>query len=422
MSVLIAGGGIAGLALGLTCHQIGVPFKIFESARYVRPLGVGINLQPAAVRELHDLGLADALASIGVETRDYGMHARFGQDVWTEPRGRFAGYHWPQYSVHRGALLMLLYETLIDRAGTTCIEPGWRATGFESQSGGATLHLESASEGQRAETGDIVIGADGIHSAIRAQIAPDEGPPIWGGNILWRGTTRAKPFKSGASMVLIGYPGLRFVSYPITPPHPKTGEATVNWICNLKMSEGAAFRKEDWTRAADLADFLPHYASFDLDWIDIPGLITGADEVLEYPLVDRDPLPCWRSSKVSLMGDAAHAAYPSGSNGAGAAILDARTLGAALVQHGCTEAALHVYEAEMRPMTSAVTLANRAAGPDAILDEVDRRSGGRFERVQEVMSAEELQAHAEDYKMMAGTSVRQTNQKPPIIPPEAQQI
>lgn len=416
MTVLIAGAGIAGLALGLTCHQIGVPFRIFEAARAIRPMGVGINLQPVAVRELYDLGLKEALPQIGVKTMDYGMHARFGQDIWTEPRGTWAGYKWPQYSVHRGKLLVLLYETLIARAGRDCVETGWRATGFANHKDHAALHLTDAQGETRVENGDLIVAADGIHSAIRAQMVPDEGPAPWSGNTLWRGTTQAKTFKSGASMVLIGYPGLRFVSYPITEPDAETGLATINWIANLRMDKAAGFRKEDWTRKAQLDDFLPRYKDFNLDWIDIPGLIEGADEVLEYPMVDRDPIDKWTHGRVTLMGDAAHAAYPIGSNGAGSAIQDARRLGAAFLTDGLTTAAFEAYEADMRPVTSAVTLANRSAGPDKIIDEIDVKCGGHFDNLDEVIPQQERAAWAENYKKTAGTSVSMINATPRTIP------
>lgn len=415
MTVLIAGGGIAGITLALTCHQIGVPFRLFEAARAVRPLGVGINLQPVAVRELFDLGLEDALPQIGIRTKDYGMHARYGQDVWTEPRGTWAGYKWPQYSVHRGKLLMLLYETLLERAGPQCIETGWRATGFTNHTDHTVLHLTGADAQTRDVQGSLIIGADGIHSTLRGQMVPDEGPPAWGGHILWRGTTQAKPFKSGASMVLIGYPGLRFVAYPISETDGNTGLATINWIANLKMSTGAGFRKEDWTREACLDDFLPRYRDFNLEWIDIPGLIEGADEVLEYPMVDRDPLDQWTHGRATLMGDAAHAAYPVGSNGAGSAILDARRLGAAFLAKGLASAALDAYEADIRPITSAVTLMNRVAGPDSILDTIDARCGGVFDHIDAVLAQEERAAHAEKYKQTAGTSVAETNARPQTI-------
>lgn len=417
MGVLIAGGGIAGLALGLTCHQIGVPFRIFEAVQALRPLGVGINLQPTAVRELLDLDLGEALEEIGVRTRDYGLYTRAGAHVWTEDRGLWAGYNWPQYSVHRGKLHMMLYEALIARAGPEVIETGWRATGFENTKDGAALLLQDAKGSTRREEGALVIGADGIHSALRSQIAPDEGPPKWGGTIMWRGTTQAHPFKSGASMVMIGSKGLRFVSYPISQPDPRTGLAEINWIATLMQDPDAHWNKEDWSREADKGDVLPAFSAFDLDWIDIPGLIEGADKVYEYPMVDRDPLPGWREGRVSLMGDAAHPAYPVGSNGAGSAIIDARKLGAAFLAHGLTPEALTQYEAEMRPITAQVTLTNRVAGPDSILDLVEEGLGRGLTDIHEVISPEALAAHAEKYKATAGYGVAQTNERPPTIAP-----
>ena len=419
MTVLIAGGGVAGLAMGLTCHQIGVPFRIFEASSDVKPMGVGINLQPTAVRELYDLGLADELAKIGVKTRDYGMYSKHGLHIWTEPRGEWAGYKWPQYSVHRGYLTRLLYETLVARAGSEAIQTGWQAKRFETDGRRARLFLEAADGTRRVEEGDVLIGADGIHSAIRAQIAPDEGDPKWGGAVLWRGTTMGKPFLTGASMVMIGHDGLRFVSYPISAPDPQTGLAEINWIANLNYASDDPWNKEDWSRRANLEDFLPRFEHFDLGWIDIPGLIRGSGAVYEYPMVDRDPLPSWTTGSVSLMGDAAHPAYPVGSNGAGSAIIDARKLGKAFVDHGVNANALKAYEAEMRPPTSKVTLLNRTAGPDSILDVVEARSGGLFDDINDVIPEAEMAAHAAKYKSAAGFGVEETNASPPTLSPSA---
>ena len=210
--------------------------RCFESTRSLRPLGVGINLQPNAVRELFDLGLEDALPDVGIETREYGMFSKFGLPIWTEPRGRWAGYKWPQYSVHRGKLQMLLYHTLIERAGEGCVEPGWRASGFETTANGAALKLISTTDGtQRHEAGTLVIGADGIHSALRAQMMPEEGPPVWGGAVLWRGTSLAKPFRTGATMALIGHDSQRLVAYPISTADPDTGLVTMNWIAEFAL-------------------------------------------------------------------------------------------------------------------------------------------------------------------------------------------
>lgn len=417
MKVLIAGGGIGGLALALTCHQIGAPFRVFEAVSRLRPLGVGINLQPTAVRELQDLGLADELDKIGVRTRDYGMYTKKGLHIWTEPRGLWAGYNWPQYSVHRGALHMMLYRALLDRAGPDCIETGWTATGFSNEGAQTVLHLRNADGETRSERGALLVGADGIHSAIRRQIAPDEGEPVWGGSVLWRGTTWATPFKTGASMVMIGYDGFRFVSYPISKPDPETGKALINWIANLNYDPDADWNKEDWNRKARLDDFLPRFGAMRFDWLDVPALIEGAEEVFEYPMVDRNPLPNWRTGRVSLMGDAAHAAYPVGSNGAGSAIIDARELGAAMVKHGMTTEALQAYEDRMRPITTEVVLRNRVAGPDKILDIVEERCNGWFDRIEDVISQQELEAFATGYKAVAGYGIESTNARPHTIAP-----
>lgn len=418
MTVIIAGGGVAGLTLGLTLHQIGVPFRIYESAADLRPLGVGINLQPNAIRELFDLGLEDVLDRVGIRTKDYGFHTRTGLEIWTEPRGLAAGYRWPQYSVHRGRFQMALYEALVERAGRDCVVTGARATGFETGDDGATLHLETAS-GPLTATGDLVIGADGIHSVIRRQMRPEEGPPIWGGAILWRATTEATPFKSGASMILAGHDTQRIVAYPIGAPDQATGLATINWIAELTVDPSQGWRKEDWNRTADLADFLPAFEDWRFDWLDVPALIRGAKQVFEYPMVDRDPIDRWTDGRVTLMGDAAHPTYPVGSNGASQAIVDARIIGAKLIEHGVGPAALEAYEAIVRPATERVILANRGSGPDAIMQLVEDRCGGVFERIEDVVPRAELAAHADKYKRLAGFAIDELNARPPFIAPGA---
>ena len=415
MTVLIAGGGISGLALALSCHQVGIPFQVFEAAAQMRPLGVGINLQPSAVRELWDLDLRDQLAEVGIPLRDYGLYTKRGLHVWTEPRGLDAGYHWPAYSVHRGRLQMMLYETLIRRAGPEAVQTGWRAKGFSTEGDKAVLMLESRTGEAKRVSGSVIIGADGIHSALRAQMQPQEAEPKWSGAILWRGTTLAQPFLSGASMVLIGQPGLRFVAYPISAPAPDTGLAVINWICNLQFDPARKFEKEDYSRKAELDDFLPAFEQLRFDWLDAPALIRGAAEVFEYPMVDRDPLGSWTVGRVTLMGDAAHAAYPVGSNGAGAGIMDARKLVAAFLAHGLNQRALLAYETEMLPVTSKIILTNRSAGPDKILDILEARSGGDYANVEDVITQTEMADHAATYKRIAGTGIAEVNGRPPII-------
>ncbi len=416
MTVLIAGAGLAGLTFALTCQQIGVPFKVYEQVPSLHPLGVGINLQPNAVRELFDLGLESELAAIGVETREYGMFSKKGLEIWVEPRGRWAGYNWPQYSVHRGALQMMIYRTLIARAGAACIETGWRATGFENTSDGAHLLLENANGQKKSAKGTLIVGADGIHSALRAQMEPNEGAPIWGGAILWRATSKAAPFRTGASMALIGHATQRLVAYPISQPDPQTGLVTMNWIAELSYDPEAGWNKEDWNRKADIAAFLPAFKDWQFGWIDAPQLITTADQVFEYPMVDRDPISRWTHGSVTLMGDAAHATYPVGSSGASQAIVDARKLGSYLLSIGVNSKALDAYEAELLPATRSMVLANRGSGPDAVLQMVEERCGGDFEDIEAVASHAELSQHAEKYKKIAGFSIDALNSLPPTIP------
>ncbi|MEL6735602.1 MAG: flavin-dependent oxidoreductase [Pseudomonadota bacterium] len=417
MTVLIAGGGIGGLAFALTCHQVGVPFRVFEAAREIKPLGVGVNIQPNAVRELFALGLEHDLPSVGIQTREYGMFTKHGLEIWTELRGLRAGYNWPQYSVHRGKLQMLLYNTLIERAGPDCVEAGWRVQSFENTSDGATLYLKASGTGeQRSVSGSLVVGADGIHSAIRAQMMPDEGPPIWGGAVLWRGTSRTKPFRTGASMALIGHATQRIVSYPISEVDFETGLTDMNWIAELTYDPSQGWNKEDWNRQAGLEEFLPQFEDWRYDWLDFPDMARKADRVYEYPMVDRDPLPSWTQGRVTLLGDAAHATYPVGSNGASQAIIDGRHLGAQFLAHGITPDALQAYEAAMRPATEKVILANRGSGPDAVLQLIEDRCGGKFDRLEDVASHEELADHASGYKAVAGFAIDALNAAPDLIP------
>lgn len=412
MSILIAGGGIAGLTLGLTLHQTGVPFRIFEAAQELKPMGVGINLQPNAVRELCDLGLEAELDAIGVKTRQLGFYSKLGKTIWEEPRGTGAGYAWPQYSVHRGALQMMLCRALAERAGADCIETGARAAGFENTGGGAALLL---ADGRRIE-GGLVVGADGIHSALRAQMLPEEGAPVWNGRILWRATTRAPEFKGGAAMAMIGHDHLRLVAYPISAPDAD-GRVTMNWIAEKSFDPSAPWRREDWNRPADISEFLPDFAGWQFNWIDVPALIRGAEAVYEYPMVDRDPLARWTHGNVTLMGDAAHPTYPVGSNGASQAIVDARVIGAKLLEHGISAAALEAYEADVRPVTTAVGLANRAGGgPDGVLQRVEDLCGGDFGDISELIPQAELAAHAAKYKSIAGFSIEELNARPATIP------
>lgn len=414
MTILIAGGGIAGLTLGLALHRAGLPFRILEAVPEIAPLGVGINIQPHAVRELFALGLEAHLDRVGIATKDYGFYTTSGREIWVEPRGLHAGYRWPQYSVHRGQLQVALYDELIARAGPDVVQVNSRLVGYQNDDDGVVAYFESSDGTTSTTRGSVLIAADGIRSAARAQTNPNEGDPIWNGVVLWRGTTQATPFKSGASMILAGHDTLRFVAYPISDTDAD-GRATINWIAETKVDPADGWSRSDWNRAVDPQVFAPHFADWRWDWLDVPALIDGTETVLEYPMVDRDPLPRWTDGQVTLIGDAAHPTYPVGSNGASQAIIDACTLCNALTKHGLNAGALEAYEAEIRPVATRIQNANRGSGPDAIMQRVHDLSGGVFDSVEDVIPRAELAAHAERYKKLAGYTVDQVNAVPSIV-------
>ncbi|MCM2355776.1 MAG: flavin-dependent oxidoreductase [Arenimonas sp.] len=418
--VLIAGGGIGGLALALTLHQIGVPCQVFEAVPRLQPLGVGINLQPNAVRELFDLGLdAAQLDTIGIQAREWALVGRNGKDVYSEPRGLLAGYRWPQYSVHRGQLQMLLYRAVCERMGEAVVRLGQRVTGYRHEGGRVVATLE-ARDGSRSEaTGSLLVAADGLHSAVRAQMHPTQPPIHWGGAIMWRGTTPGVPIRSGASFVGLGSLRHRVVFYPISQPDPATGLATINWIAEITVDNSQGWTQGDWNRRVRVEDFIHHFEGWDYGWLDVPAMLRGASEVFEYPMIDRDPVPTWVDGRVALLGDAAHVMYPVGSNGASQAIVDARVLGAALVAHGLGPQALRAYDDRLCADISALVLRNRGAGPFGLLGLVDERCGGVFDAIDEVIPAAEREAFMARYKAAAGFAIETLNAAPPTIAPGA---
>ena len=420
LPVIIAGGGIGGLSVALTLHQIGVPCLVFESVANLKPLGVGINLQPNAVRELYELGIGEAmLDGIGVQAREWALVGLNGNDVYSEPRGLFAGYKWPQYAVHRGQLQMLLYRAVVERLGRETVRTGLRVTGYRECAQGVMALVQGTDGTQTEVAGSLLIGADGLHSAIRAQMYPDQPPIQWGGAIMWRGMTPGVPIRTGASFVGFGTHRHRVVFYPISHPDPSTGLATINWIAEITVDNSSGWGNGDWNKRVEVDDFIGHFAGWTYDWVDVPGMLRGAHEVFEYPMIDREPVPTWVSRYVALLGDAAHVMYPTGSNGASQAIIDARVLGAAMLEHGVTPDALRAYDARLCASVSAVVLRNRGAGPFALLNLLDERCGGVFDDIDQVIPPAERDALMSRYKAAAGFAKEQLNAAPPIIAPGA---
>ena len=418
MTVLIAGGGIGGLTLALSLHQIGVPAKVFESVPELRPLGVGINVLPHAVRELIELGLHDRLDAAGVATRELAYFSKRGKPIWSEPRGLEAGYRWPQFSIHRGTLQQILLDTAVERLGRENILTSHHLRDWSETVDGIRAHFIDKANGKVAGNyeGAVLIAADGIHSAAREKLYPNEGPPIWNGRILWRGVTAAKAFLSGRTMIMAGHETLKFVCYPISKAPDGDGNFQINWIAERHMPPSYQWRREDYNRTARLEEFLPWFETWTFDWLDVPRLIKDCSHAFEYPLVDRDPIPQWSFGRVTLMGDAAHPMYPIGSNGASQAILDARVLTREIQAHGADQAALAAYEGERRPATTELVLLNRRNGPEQVMQLVEERAPDGFNEVTDVLSRQELEEIAANYKRVAGFQVEGLNAKPPIVP------
>jgi 2-polyprenyl-6-methoxyphenol hydroxylase-like FAD-dependent oxidoreductase len=397
--VLILGGGIGGLTLALELARRCIAYRVFEAAPEIKPVGVGVNLLPHATKMLAELGLEGALARVAVETAESHFYNRFGQLIYKEPLGRRAGLGWPQFSIHRADLqAALLKHVGAERAGVQAgarpIELGKKCVAFEQDAEGVTLRFEDGSSAR----GAAAIGCDGIHSVVRRQLFPQDGPPRYSGVNMWRGVTRWQPYLGGATMVRAGWLATgKMVIYPIRTH--ADGTQLVNWVFEIETPQ---YQQWDWNRPARVEDFFAHVADWHFDWLDIPAMLRAAELVLEYPMVDKDPLPRWTHGRVTLLGDAAHPMYPRGSNGAGQAILDARALAEELSRSAAPQA-LHAYEARRLGPTSNVVLENRRNPPDAILREVYERTADKpFARIEAVISQAELREISDRYKRVAG--------------------
>ncbi len=410
MKAIIVGGGIGGLTTALMLHARGIDCEIFEQAESVRELGVGINTLPHAIKELAQLGLLSKLDQVGIRTHELFYMNRIGQEIWREPRGTDAGFEYPQFSIHRGRLQSAIYQAVRERLGDRCVHTGHRLGSFTQDESGVTCYFFGRSGSHcMTASGDILIGADGIHSLVRETLYPNEGPTRWNGSMLWRGAIEWPKFLTGRSMVIAGGMAAKLVIYPIGEGSDENTPLT-NWAVLVKVAEGGVPpRKEDWSRQGRFEDLMPHVQRFSIPFVDAKGLIESTREFWEYPMCDRDPLPHWSHGRVTLLGDAAHPMYPVGSNGASQAILDARCLADRLAEAEHPTQALYMYECERLPMTAQIVQSNRSGGPEGVIDAVEARAPEGFANIDDVLSYEERKAIVRGYAAKAGFTKDQVN-------------
>lgn len=402
-SIAIAGGGIGGLTAALCLHAAGHEVDVYESVIDPFELGVGINLLPHSVRVLDDLDLLDSLDEIAVRTSELQFLSRDGIKIWSEPRGEAAGNPWPQFSVHRGRLHMYLLRTVVERLGADRVHTGHRLDDFEGAhdaATGAVAILDDRRSGMvvRAEA-DVLIAADGIHSTVRRLLYPDQGDPHPSGLVLWRGAVRAPSFLDGSTMFMAGDDDQKAVVYPISPPDAR-GDQLINWVAErpLDVDMGAV----SWNREVDVGTIAEYFRSWDYRWLHVGDLVASTSVAYEFPMVDRTPVERWSFGRVTLLGDAAHAMRPNGSNGASQAILDGEALTTALTSHDDVTQALIAYEADRLEPTARLTLANRQAGPERVMQWVADRCDGRCVDQHVCVPSDALEREATAYKQLAG--------------------
>jgi 2-polyprenyl-6-methoxyphenol hydroxylase-like FAD-dependent oxidoreductase len=402
MKVAIVGGGICGLSLALDLHRRGIDCCVYERAPEIKPLGVGITLLPHAMREFTGLGLGDELLAAGIENRESCFYNRFGQLIYREDRGKFAGYQYPEVGIHRGRLHVILHEAVQRRLGAHAVVTDCECTNVDQDDTGVTVHFKSTSTGAARDSvqADVAIACDGINSAIRKQFYPDDKVAFSGINT-WRGVTRRKPINGGRTYMRVGSINTgKMVIYPIVDDIDGQGNQLINWMAEIKRDTTL---QNDWNKPGDLADFFPIYESWRFDWLDVAQMIRDAEQILEYPMVDKDPVSQWTFGRVTLAGDAAHPMYPRGSNGAAQAAIDARTLADCLRNDADPRNALKAYEAARMEPAAQVVRTNREQPPDFINIKVEELVGDKpFDNLDKYITQGELRTLSDNYKRIAG--------------------
>jgi 5-methylphenazine-1-carboxylate 1-monooxygenase len=412
MHVIIVGGGISGLSLALSLHQIGMSCRVYESVERLEPIGHGINLQPNAVRELTALGLGETLAHAGILTAELAFYNKHGQRIWTEPRGRDAGYRWPQISISRGRLHEILLGAIRERLGEGAVVTGHRLVGFDERGGKVIARfVDPAGQIAGEAEGDLLIGADGIHSAVRGHFYPGE-KAVFDGYLHYRGVVEGEPYLTGGSMAVVGHRTHRAILYPITAR--PGGRVDINWLGYAKIPAGSA-PLEAWDTAADEGAAAEAFDGWTFPWLDIHGLFARTEHVMQLPNVDRDPIPRWSFGRVTLIGDAAHPMQPVGAQAGSQAVVDSRVLAAALLATTDPVEALARYQDQRIAAMNDIVIRNRNLGLETVLQLAEERAPEGFAAINDVLSREELEGTALNFKKAAGLDVETVNARESFV-------
>ncbi|NUT51934.1 MAG: NAD(P)-binding protein [Saccharothrix sp.] len=344
LSIAVVGGGIAGLATAAALHRVGLRCEVFEQTRHLREIGAGIQLAPQAVRALRRLGLGGHLDKVSVhpamvEVRRWDDNTAISRTTLGEECAELYGA--PYLTAHRADLHRGLLEAVPEgtvHLGARCVAVTERADAVELRFADGTTR-----------TADVVVGADGIHSAVRDALVADE--PRFSGQVIYRGLIPSDrlPFLVAEPKVVLWLgPGQHAVCYPVSRG------ALISVGFTVPAPSGVA---ESWSAKGDPADLVAAYAG----WHEEVRAIAGAaDEVGQWALHDRDPVTRWSTDRVTIVGDAAHPMLPFLAQGANQAIEDAVALAACLGATPDVPAALRRYETARRERTALIQTRSRA--------------------------------------------------------------
>ncbi|GAA2697580.1 FAD-dependent monooxygenase [Actinoplanes palleronii] len=400
LDIAIIGAGPGGLMTALRLHQQGLRPRVYESVAELKPLGVGIDVKVYATKELDELGLLEEFREISVDAQESLFFNRYGQEIYAELCGVHMGYRYEQRFVHRGHFQMFLYAKVLERLGPDAVVLGTRLVDYRQDPAGVTLTLQRDGGTRTEARADVLIAADGIKSVVRRAMHPASAEPTYSGITMWRGTTLMKPFKTGGTILHIGDPRLSsMIVYPLRDDVDGTGLTLVNWVVEATREESV----EDWNQRGSVEEILPYYDDCEIPFLDVQEMLRTAREVYLFPLIRHEPLDSWCDGRVTLLGDAAHAMYPRGGNGACQALVDARVVAEKLATIEDPAAALQAYENDRREAVNRIVMAHRGEGYEVIRRMVAERTGGqRFDDIETVLPLAEADEIFSKYHKLVG--------------------